>query len=152
DVESEPGKGSTFHVGLKLAYDSIAGLAPPQWQSALTGVRVMVIEPHPTTRFIIGEILAAHGIVPELYGSVADALQPSIREAFSCVVIDAATLASTPWISPVPIVQVVSPTSTVVHPTVTFTPPIRERELFAALGMSPASSERRVACIDESRR
>ncbi|PYQ61313.1 MAG: hypothetical protein DMF58_05355 [Acidobacteria bacterium] len=151
DVESEPGKGSTFHVGLKLAYDSIAGLAPPQWQSALTGVRVMVIEPHPTTRFIIGEILAAHGIVPELYGSVADALQPSIREAFSCVVIDAATLASTPWISPVPIVQVVSPTSTVVHPTVTVTRPIGERELLEALAIALGAIDRRMSFTLERR-
>src|SRR5438874_3798561 len=111
----------------------------------------MVIEPHPTTRFIIGEILEAHGIVPELYASVADALQPSIREAFSCVIIDAATLASTPWISPVPIVQIVSPLSTMLHPTVTVTRPIGERELIEAVAVALGVIDKRVSFTLERR-
>jgi len=151
DLESEPGKGSTFHVAVKLAYDSIAGLASPQWLSALAGVRVMVVEPHATTRAMLGDILATHGMVPELYGSVAEALQPSIREAFSCVVIDEATLASTPWISPVPVVQVVSPTSTIVHPTVTVTRPVGERELIEAVAVALALIDRRMSFTLERR-
>ena len=151
DFESESGKGSTFHVTLKLAHDSIAGIAAPQWQSAIAGVRAMVIEPHATTRAIIGEVLAAHGVVPELYPSVADALQPSIREAFSCVIIDAATLASTPWISPVPLVQIVSPVSTMVHPTVTVTRPIGERELIEAVAVALGVLDRRISFTLERR-
>ncbi|HEX9500587.1 MAG TPA: ATP-binding protein, partial [Thermoanaerobaculia bacterium] len=116
--ESEIGKGSTFRVAVKLAYDAIGGMVTPQWHGALLGVRVMVIEPHAATREILGQVLSAHGMVPELYPSVADALQPSIREQFSSVIIDASVLASTPWISPVPVVQIVSSLSTMIHPTV----------------------------------
>jgi CheY-like chemotaxis protein/nitrogen-specific signal transduction histidine kinase len=149
--ESEAGKGSTFHVTVNLAYDAIAGLAPPQWQSALADVRVMVIEPHAATREILGEILSAHAMVPELYPSVADALQPSIREAFSCVIIDAAVLASTPWISPVPVVQIVSPTSTMIYPTVTLTRPVGERELIEAVAVALGVLDRRVSFTLERR-
>jgi two-component system sensor histidine kinase/response regulator len=151
DLVSESGKGTTFHVTVNLAHDSIAGVAAPQWQKGITGTRVMIIEPHGATRTIIGETLAAHGIVPELYASVADALQPSIREAFSCVIIDAATLASTPWISPVPIVQIVSPLSTMLHPTVTVTRPIGERELIEAIAVALGVIDKRVSFTLERR-
>ena len=50
-------------------------MVAPQWQKALKGMRVMVIEPHAATREILGSVLTTHGMVPELYASVADALQ-----------------------------------------------------------------------------
>lgn len=149
--ESEPGKGSTFRVSVKLAYDAIAGLVAPQWQASLTGIRVLVIEPQLATRAVIGEIVTAHGMVPEMYDSVADALQPSIREAFSCVVIDAGVLASTPWISPVPVVQVASPLSTVLHPTVTVTRPVGEREMVEAVAVALGVIDRRMSFTLERR-
>ncbi len=143
--ESEPGKGSTFHVAVKLRYDAIAGVIPPQWQSSLAGIRALVIEPHATTRAILSEMLAAHGITAEAYGSVADALQPSIREAFSCVIVDAVTLASTPWISPVPVVQIVAPVSALVVPTVSVTRPVGERELIEAVAVALGIIDRRMS-------
>ena len=149
--QSQIGKGSTFHVAVKLAYDAIGGMVPPQWQKALKGMRVMVIEPHAATRDIIGQILSAHGMVAELYASVADALQPSIREQFSSVIMDAAVLASTPWISPVPVVQIVSPVSTMVHPTVTVTRPVGERELVEAVAVSLGIIDRRMSFTLERR-
>ncbi|MDQ6801601.1 MAG: response regulator [Acidobacteriota bacterium] len=149
--ESEIGKGSAFHVAVKLAYDTIAGMVPPQWHHALSGMRVMVIEPHAATREILGDVLITHGMVPELYASVADALQPSIREQFSSVVIDATVLASTPWISPVPVVQIVSPLSTMIHPTVTVTRPVGERELVEAVAVSLGIIERRMSFTLERR-
>ncbi len=149
--ESELGKGSKFRVSVKLAYDAIAGIISPQWHSSLTGIRVLVIEPHATTRAVIGEIVTTHGMVPELYPSVVDALQPSIREAFSCVVIDAAVLASTPWISPVPVVQIVSPLSTAAHPTVTITRPVGERELIEAIAVALGVIDRRMSFTLERR-
>jgi CheY-like chemotaxis protein/HPt (histidine-containing phosphotransfer) domain-containing protein len=149
--DSEPGKGSTFRVSVKLAYDAIGGLVAPQWHTSLAGIRVLVIEPQPGTQAVIGEIVTAHGMVPEIYESVADALQPSIREAFSCVVVDAGLLASTPWISPVPVVQVVSPLSTVLHPTVTVTRPVGERELVEAIAVALGVIERRMSFTLERR-
>jgi len=112
---------------------------------------VMVIEPHAATREILGQVLSAHGMVPELYASVADALQPSIREAFSSVVIDATVLASTPWISPVPVVQIVSPLSTMIHPTVTVTRPVGEREMTEAVAVSLGIIDRRMSFTLERR-
>jgi CheY-like chemotaxis protein len=149
--ESEIGKGSTFRVAVKLAYDAIGGMVAPQWHNALSGMRVMVIEPHAASREILGQILSAHGLVPELYASVSDALQPSIREAFSSVVIDATVLASTPWISPVPVVQIVSPLSTMIHPTVTVTRPVGERELIEAVAVSLGIIDRRMSFTLERR-
>jgi CheY-like chemotaxis protein len=111
----------------------------------------MVIEPHVATREIVGEILRNHGLVSELYPSVADALQPSIREAFSIVVIDGAVLASTPWISPVPVVQIVSPVSTMMHPTVTITRPVAERELIEAVAVAMGVIDRRMSFTLERR-
>ncbi len=151
DFQSEIGKGSTFHVAVKLSYDSIAGMVPPQWHNALSGMRVMVIEPHAAMREIVGGILTAHGLVPELYASVADALQPSIREAFSTVVIDSAVLASTPWISPVPVVQIVSPVATMIPPTVTVTRPVGERELIEAIAVALGIIDRRMSFTLERR-
>jgi len=151
EVESEPGKGSKFHAAVKLAYDSIAGVVVPEWQSAIEGVRAMVVEPHPATREIIGEILEANGMSAELYGSVADALQPSIREAFSCVIIDSVTMSSTPWISPVPVVQIVSPIATMATPSVTVTRPVGERELLDAVAVALGVLDRRVSFTLERR-
>jgi two-component system, sensor histidine kinase and response regulator len=149
--ESQTGKGSTFHVAVKLAYDAIGGMVAPQWQKALKGMRVMVIEPHAATRDILGQTLSTHGMVAELYASVADALQPSIREQFSSVVIDASVLASTPWISPVPVVQIVSPVSNMMHPTVTVTRPVGERELIEAIAVSLGIIDRRMSFTLERR-
>jgi signal transduction histidine kinase/DNA-binding response OmpR family regulator len=151
NFESELGKGSTFRVAVKLAYDAIDGLVPPPWHSSVAGIRVLIIEPQETTRSIIGEIVSSHGMVPEMYASVADALQLSIREAFSCVVIDDAVLASTPWISPVPVVQIVSPLSTAVHPMVTITRPVGERELIEAIAVALGVIDRRMSFTLERR-
>lgn len=150
-VESAPGEGSTFTFTVKLAYDAIDGVAPPQWYAALSGMRVLVIEPHATSRAIIGDILRAHGIVPELYPTLEDALQPSIREAFSCVIIDSRVLAATPWIPSVPVVQIISPLSSAVHASPTVTRPIAERELIDALGVAQGMIDRRVAYTLERR-
>ena len=151
EVESEPGNGSTFHAAVKLAYDSIAGVTLPEWQGSLKDMRAMVVEPHEATRSIIGEILEANGMSAELYGSVADALQPSIREAFSCVIIDSVTMATTPWISPVPVVQIVSPVSTMTTPAVTVTRPVGERELLEAVAVALGVIDRRISFTLERR-
>lgn len=145
EVESEQGKGSTFTFTVRLAHDEIEGVAPPQWYAMLKGVRALVIEPHATSRAIIGDILAAHGVVAELYATLEEALQPAIREAFSCVIADARVLASTPWIPPVPVVQIITPLSSAVHTSPTVTRPIAERELIDAIGVTLGIIERRLA-------
>lgn len=150
-VESEPGKGSTFTFSVKLAHDEIEGVAPPQWYASLQGIRALVIEPHDTSREVIGEILRSQEIVPELYATLEEALQPAIREAFSCVIIDSRVLAATPWIPPVPVVQIITPLSAAMHTTPTVTRPVAERELIDAVGVALGFIERRVAYTLERR-
>ncbi|HEY8849691.1 MAG TPA: ATP-binding protein [Thermoanaerobaculia bacterium] len=150
-VESAPNEGSTFRVSLKLAQDAIEGVAVPGWQRGLGGMRILVVDPHDTSREILGESLRAYDMVPELYASIGEALQPSIREAFACVVIDSRVLVSTPWIPPVPVVQIISPISSALHPTVTVTRPVGERELIDAIGVALGLLERRVAFTLERR-
>ena len=150
-VESREGEGSTFEFTVKLAHDTIDGVAAPQWYTTLRGMRVLVIEPHATSREIIGNILRTYEIVPELYGSLEDALQPAIREAFACVLVDSRTLAATPWIPSVPVVQIISPLSAAAHSGPTVTRPIAERELIDALGVAQGMIDRRVAYTLERR-
>ncbi len=150
DFQSEIGKGSTFHAMVKLEYDTI-DVAPPPWEPLLSGLRALIVEPSATTRGIISEVLTSHGMTAECYGNLADALQPSIREAFSCVIIDAATLASTPWIAPVPVVQIVSPVSTEIVPAITVTRPAGERELLEGIALALGLIERRMLVTLERR-
>ena len=107
--ESEQGKGSTFRFVLPMPCEPIGAAPPPEWESALAGMRVLLIEPNATTRAILAETLRVHGMVPESYATLDGALQPSIRAAYACVVADANILASTPWIPPVPVVRITSP-------------------------------------------
>ena len=144
-VDSEPGKGSTFSFTVKLAHDAIDGVAPPQWFEALQGIRALVVEPHATSRLIIGDILRANGMVPELYATLDEALQPSIREAFSCVIIDSRILAATPWIPAVPVVQIITPLSSALLTGPTVTRPVAERELLDAMAVAMGVMENRVA-------
>ena len=151
DFQSESGNGSTFHVAVKLAHDAIAGVLAPPWQRKLSGHRALVIEPHAATRAFLADMLAIYGITSETHGSIADALQPSLREAFSCVIIDAAELASTPWISPVPVIQIMPPTSPLVVPTVTVSRPVGERELVEAVAVALGIIDRRMSYTLEPR-
>ncbi len=65
DFQSEAGKGSTFHVAVKLSYDAIGGMVLPQWQGALAGMRVMIIEPHAGPRAMPPEVGKRHGTAGE---------------------------------------------------------------------------------------
>jgi signal transduction histidine kinase/DNA-binding response OmpR family regulator len=150
-VESAPNRGSTFQATAKVAHDAIEGIAIPPWQRGLARMRVLVVDPNTTSREILGETLRAYDMSPELYSSLSDALQPSIREAFACVVIDSRVLATTPWISPVPVVQIISPMSSAGQTGVTVSRPVGERELIDAIGVALGLLERRIAFTLERR-
>ncbi|HYU24457.1 MAG TPA: ATP-binding protein, partial [Thermoanaerobaculia bacterium] len=63
DLESERGKGTVFRFDVLLAADEIAGDVAPEWERALAGTRVVVVEPNPTARAFDGDMLRAHGFV-----------------------------------------------------------------------------------------
>ncbi|MEA2338236.1 MAG: hypothetical protein QOE82_2243, partial [Thermoanaerobaculia bacterium] len=87
--ESVQGKGSSFRFLLPMPCEPVGTAPPPEWETALAGTRVLLIEPNATTRAILAETLRVHGMVPESYATLDGALQPSIRAAYACVVADA---------------------------------------------------------------
>jgi signal transduction histidine kinase/DNA-binding response OmpR family regulator len=149
--ESEQGKGSTFRFVLPMPCEPVGAAAPSEWESALAGMRVLLIEPNATTRAILAETLRVHGMVPESYATLDGALQPSIRAAYACVVADANIIASTPWISPVPVVRITSPLAPAYHGGVLVTRPVGERELLDAVGVAFGVAERTVTYTLERR-
>ena len=142
DLVSERGKGTIFRFDIVLAADEIAGDVAPEWQRGLEGLRVVVVEPHLTARAFDGDILRAHGMIPELYGSIEEAAQPSIREAYGCVVADKRLLAASSWQPSVPIVRIASILDAPDDELVTVTRPVGERELLDALGVALSLRDR----------
>ena len=64
-VDSGPGRGSTFHVSLRLGLS--AGAAAPHGDDAnlfLRGVPVLIVDDHPATREIVADMLRHRGMVP----------------------------------------------------------------------------------------
>jgi signal transduction histidine kinase/CheY-like chemotaxis protein len=80
-VESEPGKGSTFHFTATL------GVAPESLQSpqtnatALEGIRVLVVDDNRTNRRILSDTLRSWGLQPTLAASASEALAEMQRGA-----------------------------------------------------------------------
>jgi two-component system sensor histidine kinase/response regulator len=149
--ESEQGKGSTFRFILPMPCEPVGTAPPPEWETSLTGTRVLLIEPNATTRAILSGTLRAHGMVPESYATLDRALQPSIRAAYTCVVADANILATTPWIPPVPVVRITSPLAPAYHGGTIVTRPIGERELLDAIGVALGVTERTMTYTLERR-
>ncbi len=149
--ESEPGKGSSFRFVLALPCEPVGTVHRPEWEVALSGTRVLLIEPNATTRAILAETLRVHGMVPESYATLDRALEPSIRAAYGCVVADTGVLATTPWIPPVPVVRIASPLAPVYDGGVVVTRPVGERELVDAIGVTLGVTERAVTYTLERR-
>jgi len=142
DLESERGKGTVFRFDVMLAADEIAGDVAPEWERALEGLRVVVVEPNATARAFDGDMLRAHGMVPEIYGSMDEATQPNIREAYGCVVADKRLLAASGWQPSVPVVRIVSILDPPDDELVTVTRPVGERELIDAIAVALELRER----------
>ncbi len=78
-VESEPGKGSTFHFTAKFERDS-SPPPPPAASEALKNLRVLVVDDNATNRLILQELLAAWGMRPQSFAT-ADAALDELRRA-----------------------------------------------------------------------
>jgi signal transduction histidine kinase/CheY-like chemotaxis protein len=143
-VDSEPGRGSAFKVTMPLGYDALI-IPAPAWERGLAGMRVVVVEPHPTSRAIICEILQLREIVVERYATIAAATQPPLREAYACVIADGASLAASGWTPPVPVVLLVSRLAAVDDDAIVVTRPAGERELIEAVGVAAGLTDRAVA-------
>jgi signal transduction histidine kinase/CheY-like chemotaxis protein len=139
-VESEPGRGSTFRFDVVLESDPLASAAArPAWEASLEGMRVLVVEPHPYARAAMAATLRAHGIVPEPYASMDEAMRPSIRPAYACIVTDV------PASDRIPSVAIVSPLKHVDDDAIVVARPVGERELIDAVGVALGLTDRQVS-------
>jgi signal transduction histidine kinase/DNA-binding response OmpR family regulator/HPt (histidine-containing phosphotransfer) domain-containing protein len=94
-VESKIGRGSTFHLTVRLGHQRASTYAAMPMVPALAGVRVLVIDDNATTRAILEEALAGWKVEPTLAAG-ADAALSAVRAAagrdapFNLVLVDAA--------------------------------------------------------------
>jgi len=90
-LDSEPGRGSTFHFTARFARSGDADVPAPT--GGLRRARVLVVDDHATNRRILAEILSAWGLQPEAVASGADAL-PALEAAsdekrpYAAVIVD----------------------------------------------------------------
>jgi CheY-like chemotaxis protein len=71
-VESEQGKGSTFHF--TLTAEAGADIAPSTDAKQLTGKRVLIVSDQPVTGRVLGGQFQSWGVTPVQAASSADAL------------------------------------------------------------------------------
>ena len=86
-LESEPGRGSTFHFTAQF------GLGEPTTQVGADPARfgfldVLVVDDNATTRRILAAQLANHGIRPVMASSASDALEAARPRTFDLVIVD----------------------------------------------------------------
>jgi signal transduction histidine kinase/CheY-like chemotaxis protein len=80
-LESEPGKGSTFHFTVALGRGTHAGPAARATPRALEGLDVLVVDDNATNRLILQEMLARLRMRPETVPDGATALARLIQAA-----------------------------------------------------------------------
>jgi two-component system sensor histidine kinase/response regulator len=73
-VESEPGKGSAFHIALRLTASGRSKSKPERDSATLKGVQVLVVDDNETNLQIFRKQLANWGMDPILAASGSDAL------------------------------------------------------------------------------
>ena len=73
-AESEVGRGSTFHLTVRLPLSSDVLLPPPRVPD-LEGLSVLVVDDHPVNRRILSELLASWGLRPTVAASGTEALE-----------------------------------------------------------------------------
>lgn len=93
-VDSEVGKGSTFHFTAVFQLANEAGdQAIPAAPELLQGLRVLIVDDNSTNRRILAEMLSSWGMAPVLAGSAPEALeelrfQATAGKPYSLVVTD----------------------------------------------------------------
>lgn len=80
-VDSEPGKGSTFHFTARFPISTEpVESGPPPDPAGLAGLRVLVVDDNSTNRLILDELLQSWQMRPTLVSSVRKAID-ALREA-----------------------------------------------------------------------
>jgi PAS domain S-box-containing protein len=74
-VESEPGRGSTFHFSARFGVERAETDAPPAAQRSLTDLRILIVDDNLTNRQILTEVLTNWHMCPVMANGGAEALQ-----------------------------------------------------------------------------
>jgi two-component system sensor histidine kinase/response regulator len=80
-LESEPGKGSTFHFTVELGRSNAVRRAAAGASRALAGLDVLVVDDNATNRMILQEMLVRLGMRPETVADGASALARLVEAA-----------------------------------------------------------------------
>jgi two-component system, sensor histidine kinase and response regulator len=88
-VESQAGKGSTFHMIARFGRHRGSMMSLPGTPSELIDLRVLVIDDNATSRGILAEVLAGWGAIPVLAGSAGEAVEAARDEPFRLILLDA---------------------------------------------------------------
>ena len=80
-VESELGRGSTFHFVVRLGHCPADQLPEPEQHRDIRGMRVLVVDDNATNRRILDEVLTNWGARPTLAAGGAEALEELERAA-----------------------------------------------------------------------
>ena len=78
-VESQPGRGSTFHFTLPLESGPYCALAPAQLPREMHGLRVLCVDDNATNRALVREELTGFGLVVDEAESAVEALERLAR-------------------------------------------------------------------------
>jgi two-component system sensor histidine kinase/response regulator len=125
EVASQPGRGSLFAFVIAAETDSFAAAAPRAgWEGALTGLSVLVVDPHERSRAFMGELLRWRGIFATACASFDEAPQgryacviaPEDREGYPTTVL------------------IGSPFEVATDDRIRITRPVSDRELIDAVG------------------
>jgi signal transduction histidine kinase/ActR/RegA family two-component response regulator len=125
-VDSEPGKGSAFRFTVPTETDQFAAAVRRQWESALAGKSMLVVDPQPQSRAFIAEMLRSRGIFATACESYGEA--PAGRYALT-IGVETREL-------PEPFVLICSPLAAPHIDRLHVTRPVSERELFDAVGIA----------------
>ena len=79
-LESEVGKGSTFHFTVRFDHASAAAAAPIEGlEKHFTGLRVLVVDDNPTSRMILHEYLTHAGMLAVVRPDAVSAFEALVR-------------------------------------------------------------------------
>ncbi|SMG57094.1 ATP-binding response regulator [Paraburkholderia susongensis] len=90
-VESEPGKGSTFHVVFPLEKVNAPPAAPKEETEQPDPApqrQVLVVDDHESVRGLLNAILTSHGIGCTVASNAREALKVTARQRFDAIVMD----------------------------------------------------------------
>ncbi|RMG98977.1 MAG: hybrid sensor histidine kinase/response regulator [Chloroflexi bacterium] len=119
-VESEEGKGSSFHFTIQAeGIMDEKPILPEEQLEALKGKRVLIVDDNETNRFILDRQTSTWGMVPETAVSGADAMQKVEEAEYDLAIIDmlmpemdgytlAKTLRQNPKTAKIPLVMLTS--------------------------------------------